>query len=54
MTIRFSDPVAQYEAHKTSIDAAIGRVLESGRYMSGGEVPAFEKEFAKFMGHEQA
>ena len=54
MTIRFSDPVVQYEAHKTSIDAAIRRVLESGRYMSGGEVPAFEKEFAKFMGVDHA
>ena len=50
LTIHCSDPGAQYQAHKTTIDAAIRRVLESGRYLSGDEVPAFEEEFGAYVG----
>lgn len=45
-----SNPKANYLAHKVEIDAAINRVLESGRYILGEEVSAFEKEFAAYIG----
>lgn len=45
-----SNPKAQYEAHKTAINEAIGRVLEKGRYILGEEVAAFEHEFALYAG----
>ena len=44
------NPGAQYLAHKAEIDAAIGRVLESGLYALGRETEAFEHEFATFVG----
>lgn len=48
--ISCGNPRAQYEAHKDAIDAAVRRVLESGRYILGDEVVAFEREFADFIG----
>jgi dTDP-4-amino-4,6-dideoxygalactose transaminase len=45
-----ADPHAGYAAHRTEIDAAIARVLESGRYILGPEVAAFEHEFAGYIG----
>jgi dTDP-4-amino-4,6-dideoxygalactose transaminase len=39
-----------YQNHKEEIDAAIMRVLESGRYILGDEVRSFEEEFARYMG----
>ena len=45
-----ANPRAQYLAHKAEIDAAIGEVLEQGRYILGGAVAAFEREFAAFVG----
>jgi len=44
-----SDPKAGYLEHRMEIDAAIKRVLESGWYILGREVEAFEKEFASFL-----
>ena len=44
------NPRAQYEAHKVAIDDAVRRVLESGRYVLGEEVRAFEREFAGYLG----
>lgn len=41
---------AQYRSIKPEIDSAIGRVLESGQFVLGGEVAAFEQEFAAFSG----
>ena len=41
---------ANYLAHKDEIDQAIHRVLESGRYILGHEVTAFEQEFAQYIG----
>lgn len=41
---------AQYRTIKPEIDAAIGRVLESGQFVLGEEVAAFEREFAEFCG----
>jgi dTDP-4-amino-4,6-dideoxygalactose transaminase len=45
---------AQYQSLKPRIDAAVGRVLESGRYVLGPEVAAFETEFAAFSGTRHA
>ena len=45
-----ADPLAGYLAAQTEIDAAIQRVLRSGRYILGPEVEAFEKEFAAWLG----
>jgi len=44
------DPRASYLAHKDEIDAAIARVLASGRYILGQEVATFEQEFADYIG----
>ncbi len=48
--IPFGDPSASYQAHKSEIDQAIKRVLDSGWYVLGTEVDAFEEEFASFHG----
>jgi dTDP-4-amino-4,6-dideoxygalactose transaminase len=45
-----ADPKAGYLAHKAEIDAAVARVLDTGWYILGQEVAAFEKEFAAFAG----
>lgn len=39
-----------YQNSKDEIDAAIMRVLESGRYILGEEVRSFEEEFARYIG----
>ena len=49
-----ADPKASYLAHKEEIDAAIRRVLESGRYILGEEVAGFEREFADYLGVRHA
>jgi dTDP-4-amino-4,6-dideoxygalactose transaminase len=48
-----ADPKAGYLAHKAEIDEAVTRALESGWYILGQEVAAFEKEFAAFAGQAQ-
>ena len=50
--IPFCDPSASYRAHKSEIDLAIKRVLDSGWYVLGTEVDAFEKEFSSFHGED--
>lgn len=45
-----TDPKAGYLAHQGEIDEAIQRVLESGWYILGREVTAFEEEFARYIG----
>jgi dTDP-4-amino-4,6-dideoxygalactose transaminase len=52
--IHCANPLAQYGAYKGDIDAAIARVLASGRYILGGETLAFEQEFAAYCGVEFA
>ncbi|MDD2663761.1 MAG: DegT/DnrJ/EryC1/StrS family aminotransferase [Dechloromonas sp.] len=47
-----SNPKAGYLAHREDIDAAIQRVLESGWYILGQEVAAFEREFAAAQGRD--
>src|SRR4029450_3490570 len=49
-----SSPLAQYEAQRAEIDAAIARVLASGRYILGEEVERFEEEFAAYVGTSHA
>ncbi|HLP26710.1 MAG TPA: aminotransferase class V-fold PLP-dependent enzyme, partial [Acidobacteriota bacterium] len=45
-----ADPKAGYCTAKPEIDAAIARVLDSGTYIHGRELTAFEAEFAQFLG----
>lgn len=49
-----NSPTANYQAHKNEINAAIARVLDSGRYILGREVAAFEEEFASYIGVRHA
>ncbi len=46
--IPFVDLKSQYHSVKQEIDAAVARVLESGQFVLGPEVAAFEKEFADY------
>ncbi len=48
--IPFVDFRDQYHSIKPEIDAAIARVLESGQFILGEEVAAFEREFADYCG----
>lgn len=45
-----ADPKANLAACDTEVRAAIARVLDSGRYILGPEVAAFEREFAAWLG----
>ena len=45
-----ANPGASYRAHKAEIDEVIRRVTESGWYILGPEVEAFEAEFAAYVG----
>ena len=49
-----ADPKSDYLAHKGEIDAAIARALDSGRYILGAEVTAFESEWAAYVGSAHA
>ena len=48
--IPFLDLKAQYLGIKDEIASAIARVLDSGQYILGDEVAAFEREFAAVCG----
>ncbi len=48
--IPVANPGAGYRALKAEIDAAAIRALESGWYVMGTEVAAFEREFAEWVG----
>ena len=48
--IPWASPLAQYRAHQAPIQRAINRVLDSGTYILGGEVEAFENAFAEYCG----
>ncbi len=49
MKIPFLDFHAAYFELKAEIDAAIQRVLDSGRYILSGEVEVFEQEYASYV-----
>jgi dTDP-4-amino-4,6-dideoxygalactose transaminase len=48
------DPAGEYRALKAEIDAAVGRVLASGRFVLGPEGEALERELAAFLGASHA
>jgi len=48
--IPWASPLAQYRAHQAPIQSAINRVLDSGSYILGAEVEAFETAFAEYCG----
>jgi dTDP-4-amino-4,6-dideoxygalactose transaminase len=50
VVIPFLDLKAQYRSIKAEIDAAVLSVLESGHFILGTEVTAFEEEFASHTG----
>ena len=54
MQIPFLDVGAAYRELKPEIDAAIARVLDSGWYILGPEVDAFEAEYADYCEAEHA
>ena len=54
MTIPFLDLKAQYQRLRPQIDTAVRRVMESGQFILGEEVAAFEKEFAGSCGVKHA
>ena len=47
-------PLAQYQSLENEIQAAIRTVVESGHYILGPQVDAFEKEFADYLGISHA
>lgn len=49
MVVPQSDPKANYLAHRREIDDAVRQVLESGWYILGQQVAAFEREFANYL-----
>jgi len=50
MNLPFLDLRATYLELKEEIDAAVSRVLSSGWYLLGGELAAFEEEYANYVG----
>ena len=48
--IPFLSLLAAYQELKKEIDEAVARVLDSGFYLLGKELDAFEKEFAEYLG----
>jgi dTDP-4-amino-4,6-dideoxygalactose transaminase len=49
-TVHFIDLKIPYQELKEELDSAYRRVMESGRYILGEEVEAFEAEFAAYCG----
>lgn len=54
MTIPLVDLKAQYVSIKDELDAAIHRVVQSGQFILGSEVKAFEEEMAAYCGTKYA
>jgi dTDP-4-amino-4,6-dideoxygalactose transaminase len=52
--IKFLDLKTPYLELKSEIDAAVARVLDSGWYIGGPEVEAFEAEYAQYCGAAHA
>ncbi len=50
--VPFLDVQASYRELREELDRAYRRVMESGSYVLGGEVEAFEQEFAEYCGTE--
>jgi len=45
-----TDPGASFRKHRTALEKAVRRVINSGWYILGKEVEAFEREFGSFLG----
>ena len=54
MNIPMVDPAAEYRELKAEIDAAVGRVFTSGRFVLGPEGEGLERELAEFLGARHA
>lgn len=54
MNIPILDLKRQYQSIKTEIDSAIARVIESGQFILGPEVEAFECAVAQYLGAKHA
>ncbi len=54
MTVRLVDLARLHAPLRADIDAAIGRVIDSGRFVLGAEVDAFEREIASAIGAAHA
>jgi dTDP-4-amino-4,6-dideoxygalactose transaminase len=54
MNIPMVDPAREYRELKSEIDAAVGRVLASGRFVLGPEGESLERELAAFLGASHA
>ncbi|MGQ9756203.1 MAG: DegT/DnrJ/EryC1/StrS family aminotransferase [Desulfotomaculales bacterium] len=54
MKIPVLDLTRQYNTIRKEIDAAVARVLSSGRFILGSEVEAFEQEVAEYLGVRHA
>lgn len=52
--VKFLDLKKVNERFRAEMDAAAKRVLDSGWYLLGSELAAFEKEFASFCGVKHA
>lgn len=52
--IAVANPLGEYLLLKEEIDAAVNRVMQSGHYILGPEVSAFEEEFARYVGAKYA
>ena len=50
MSVPFLDLKAAYEELKPGFDSAYRRVMDSGWYLLGRELEAFEAEFAAYCG----
>ncbi len=50
VAIPLFDTGAQLREARADVDAAIARVVDSGRFIGGPEVEAFEREFAEYLG----
>ena len=50
MSVPFNEPRRNYLQNRQEIDAAVARVLDSGRYILGEEVQNFERAFATYCG----
>lgn len=50
LSVPFLDVGASYQALRPELDAAVARVLQSGWYLLGAELEAFESEYAAYAG----
>lgn len=50
--IKVADPLSNYLKYRNEIDRGIRKVVQSGQYILGNEVKAFEHEFSSYLGVE--